>query len=917
MNSIEKPVSQSHTKQTGTVQFLTLLFFFFVSGACGLLYQVVWTRKLVLLFGTTSFAVSTVLTVFFLGLGLGSLLGGRWADRSRNPLLAYGIVEIIVGVWALAFILGIGTLETAVVGMLRSVASTREMGIAIRAVLSIAFLIVPTTLMGATLPLLARAVTQNPALRGWRIGMLYSINTFGAVAGCALAGFVLIESLGYTRATLVGVAGNIAVGLLALLLARKAQAPTLELNAEEPDRLAAASTTQERLALASVLLAFAVSGFCTLALEVMWTRMLTLVFIGTTYAYTTMLTSLLCGIAVGAVFAAGLADRSKHPVSLYGLVEMLAGAACLLSLILFAGMPQRYADLQSATRFDFQRMVQIYFTLSFMALFVPTFLFGMTFPLAVRAATSVPAKLGRHVGRLYSVNTFGGVLGALAGGYLLLPALGVHQGILLLGLILIAVGALLVLSCPRQKVTGKLGSLVLAACVSAALWFQLPADAGKALNQRYVPEKHTVLHYREGVEGTVVVTEPEDNEGESDRILWINGVQATQSIAKGVKMNRFQGVLPLLFDRDPKTVLFMCFGSGITAGTLSLSDFDRIDAVEISRDVLQAAPWFAADNFRVFESPKVNFIVDDGRNFLLTTENTYDVITFEPMPLAVTGVSTFYTREYYELCKAKLAPGGIVSQWIPLHSLDKDLVQSLMYTFNEVFPESCAWFLNADLFLIGSNQPLNVDLGRAQERLHTPKLWDGLTAAGLGDIPEILSCYFMDKSGVAKFSEGGIAMSDDRPWAEFVAPKLMFEQTVDASLKSLRPLYLPEMPSLSTAGLDPAKADELRNAVLRRRQARVHDLAGVELMYGGMIGGKQEEEFIKALTIDPGDLTAQYYLGDMASQRVDLFIRWEEFENAEAYLQQLLQVMPGDPDLLELQTTLQDAKAKSANPATP
>ncbi|MFA6240568.1 MAG: fused MFS/spermidine synthase [Candidatus Hydrogenedentales bacterium] len=913
MNSMQIPVSSLQIKREGTGQFVLLLFFFLVSGACGLLYQVVWTRKLVLLFGTTSFAVSTVLTVFFLGLGLGSLLGGRLADRSRNPLLLYGIMEVVIGLWALAFILGIGAVETFVVGALRNFASTREAGVAVRAVLSVAFLIAPTTLMGATLPLLARAVTTNPALRGWRIGMLYSVNTFGAVAGCALAGFYLIEQLGYTRATLIGVIGNVAVGLIALAVAtvKRPPAPAREVLSPDPAPHSPAASARERLALASVLLAFAVSGFCTLALEVMWTRMLTLVFIGTTYAYTTMLTSLLCGIAAGGLVAAGIADRSKHPVSLYGIIEVLAGGACFMTLVLFAGMPQRYAELQAASRFDFGRMVQIYFTLSFMALFPPTFLFGMTFPIAVRAAASSPALLGRHVGRLYSVNTFGGVLGAVAGGYLILPRLGVHNGVLVLGLLLVAMGVLLVLTCPTRKVAGKSVALAATFALVALLWFKLPTDAGQSLNQRYVPEEHIVLHYQEGVEGTVVVTEPEDNPGESDRILWINGVQATQSIEKGVKMNRFQGALPLLFDRDPKTVLFMCFGSGITAGTLSLSDFDRIDAVEISRDVLEAAPWFAADNFRVFENPKVNFVVDDGRNFLLTTQNTYDVITFEPMPLAVSGVSTFYTKEYYELCKAKLAPGGIVSQWIPLHSLNKDLVCSLMHTFNEVFPENCAWFLNADLFLIGSNQPLKVDLRRAQERLGNPALWKGLEDVGLGDIPELLSCYFMDKEGVAQFSRRGASMGDDRPWAEFAAPKLMFEQTVDETLKALRPFYIAEMPSLIAGGADPEMATALRDAVLRRREARVHDLLGVELMYGGMIGGKQEEEFIKALGIDPGDLTAQFYLYDMASQRVALFIRWGEFENAEEYLDRVLQVMPNDGDLLDLQKTLRATKEKN------
>jgi spermidine synthase len=954
--------------------FAAVLLFFFVSGACGLLYQVVWTRKLVLLFGTTSYAVSTVLSIFFLGLAVGSLWGGRLADRSARPLFLYGVFEILIGAWALAFILFVDQGEAIVVGVLRVATSSRPAGIGLRAFLALAFLIVPVTLMGATLPLLAKFVGQERRVRGLRIGALYSINTFGAVAGCAFTGFVLIAALGYTRTTLLGAATNGVVGVLAVLLSRRPSAPA-ESNREE---VAATGSSDEGGPMPPwlpglVVAAFAVSGCCALALEVLWTRMLAIVFLGTTYAFTTMLASLLCGIAAGSAFASGFVDRRHHPVALFGVVELLIGLSCLATLSVFEWLPGKLVQWQVDVGFEWARLVRVKFLLSFAALFVPTFLFGMTFPIVVRAVTASGSRLGRDVGRLYSANTFGGVVGAILGGFVLIPTLGTQNGIVVLGLILFGLGVILVLTCPTLRPVGvgsaaaivpiplgiavwasgwdgaaclsatasrvgamfpliathtgmavggllvfaalalivfvlplvpllrKAGALALAAagCIVAVL--TLPEDVSHALNRAYLVPGHEEIYYCEGVEGTVVVAQPADDPSGSNRVLYINGVQATASIEKGVKMNRLQGVLPLLFNREPRAVLFMCFGSGITAGTLGLSDFDRIDAVEISREVLDAAHLFKADNLNIIENPKVQFIVDDGRNFLLTTGNRYDVITFEPMPLALAGVSTFYTHEYYELCKARLNPGGLVSQWVPLHSLNLEVVQSLVLTFTQVFPEHSVWFVNADLFLIGSDEPLQIDYAGAASRTANPLVRKALHDVGFMDLPELLTCFFMSNEGLAEFVAGTV-MHDDRPWAEFEAPKLVYAggRSVAESLARLKQLYESPVEHTDFDGLSDADAARARRALDLRYRAKTHDLDGLELYYGGMVGSDQERHFKAALAVDANDFNARYYLKQLALQRTALYLRWREFDQAQVYLEDLLQYMPGSPELLVL-----------------
>ena len=359
-----------------------------------------------------------------------------------------------------------------------------------------------------------------------------------------------------------------------------------------------------------VLLAYAASGFCALALEVLWTRLLTVVFMGTTYAFTTMLTALLCGIAAGSGVAAAFADRvRRYAPLLFGGVQVLTGAACIAMLTGFAGLPKRLQQMQLDGGYHWDAMVQAKFVLSFAVLFLPMFLLGMTFPFVVRSVASTGSRLGRDLGRLYSANTFGGVFGSLAGGYLLIPLLGTHKGIVAMSITLAVAGALVMLACRAPRFPYRI--ILALICCGTVAWAArtAPRDIHEALNAGYIPEDHTVIHYREGIEGAVCVSEsknrPSEESSASERVLWINAMQATASIEKGVRMNRFEGVLPMLFDRDPRTALFMCFGSGITASTLGLFDFERIDAVELSRDVLEAAPAVCRRELQRYPEPEV------------------------------------------------------------------------------------------------------------------------------------------------------------------------------------------------------------------------------------------------------------------------------------------------------------------------
>jgi spermidine synthase len=754
-------------------------------------------------------------------------------------------------------------------------------------------------------PPLARFVTTDARVRGLRIGALYTLNTLGAVAGCFLTGFVFIERFGYLRTTLIGAAANLGIGLLALAVAARVERVEPEPEDEETPLLPVSLSARH---LKIILAAYALSGACALALEVLWTRLLIIVFLGTTYAYTTMLTTLLCGLVAGGALASLVVDRLRARVTALGGVLIFTGVSCVLMLGWIAGLPQHVIDIQQSAGMDWAAEVRGKFWLSFAVLFLPTCGFGATFPLVVRALSEWRATLGRDVGRLYSANTFGGMLGALAGGYVIIPLLGAHRGIVLLAALLTLAGVTLMLACPvtrpvRKRAFAATGILLFALALGRA-----PGDVSRALNAGYIPADHRVLHYHEGVEGTVAVSEPRTETHGANRVLWINRVQATTSIERGVRMNRFEGILPLLFDRDPREVLFMCFGSGITCGTLALSSFDHIDAVEICRDVLDAAPFFAADNFDVLHRKNVQFHIDDGRNFLLTTPRRYDVISFEPMPLALAGVSTFYTREYYLHCLDCLNPGGLVSQWIPLHSLDKEVVRALAHTFTAVFPEYCAWFINADLFLIGSNRPLHLDYAKAKAHLDQPELKAAAAAVGFNDPEELFASFLMDKAALDAYAADGRIMTDDRPWAEFIAPKLVYARSVPDAVRELAPRAVSPLALFAPDSADAAE----RDAIALRYRAHVNDFKGLVHYYTGMtIDTSASDAFKESLRIDARDANAQHYLKQITLNQGKLWLDWKELDKAESALTSALEFLPNDPELSQL---LNDVRNARVNP---
>jgi spermidine synthase len=745
--------------------FVVVVALFFLSGASGLVYQVIWVRLLTRIFGTTTFAVSALLAAFMGGLGLGSYLSGRYASRRPSPLRLFGILELGVGAYAVS----LGVLLAAAESLFLTLAAGTELSpfaeSLLKIALSFALLLPPTMLMGASLPLLVQQSVKTLGSVGRRTGALYAVNTLGAAFGCFAAGFYGIPLWGLAKTTLVAASVNAFVGLAAigLSLVDRDEGAGPEGDA---GRVAESSAPPPR-AFLWVFAAFATSGFAAIGLEVIWTRLFTLVFKGYTYSFSAMLSVLLIGIAMGSLLFAARADRARDTKSrkeLLGGLQIAIASAVVLGAPLFL-VVERFVRL-STIYFgnEWSVAAAAKFAASFAILIVPTLLFGAQFPVASRLATVSIDSAGGRVGLLYGVNVLGGITGALVTGFVLLPVLGTQKSLWLLAGALAATGfALIGLEPfrPRRIAFALLPALL----ASVFSW-----DVSKRLHETWLVGDELMGYYREGAAATVMVAEYPPGMKEEKRIL-VNGSSASNSTQYGLAVNRIQGCLPFLFERMPKRVLATCFGTGITFGTLAQFDVERIDGVDISPEVIAAAPRFGAQNYDVVRQGRVRLHIDDGRNYLLKSVDRYDVITMEPMPPALAGVSDLYTREFYRLCRERLHPGGIVSQWVPLYFLGIEDVRMLYRTFAESFPYVLVFFYNFDTFLVGSDQPLLLSAEMFSARLGSDRLAADLSSIGLSTPERMLGTFLMDRAAALRFAGNAPIVTDDLPYVEFTGPK--------------------------------------------------------------------------------------------------------------------------------------------------
>jgi spermidine synthase len=757
-----------------TVAIVALLFF--VSGLSGLIYQVVWVREFGNVFGNTVYSASLVIAVFMLGLGAGSYAVGRWADRqyARRPeslLLAYGVVEIVIGAAALAvslFLPHLGAVSASVSSYVREANGWHALSLgshAMRSAIAALVLTPITILMGGTLTLLIRYFVRVADEEGAaRIAVLYGINTVGAAAGAFLTDFVLVRAVGLQRTQWLAVLGNIAVGIVAIALA-SGRRPDLSGPARRPDLSGPASSSS---ALAWTSLAIAMSGFAAMGMEIVWFRHFTLLLGGFRAVFSLLLMVILIGIGAGALAGGWLHRTIGRPVQLLMLGEALFVASTVAGLAAadLRGVLTQEAYISGARLRELLLMMRP----MLVEVGVPAFVMGLTFPLANAVVQHAEQAVGRRAGALYLSNTVGAVCGSLAAGFLLLPVLGMQRSATLLLIVAAAsVMPLAIAGRARRSIAVPVVALGIGAAAVASL-LRMPPDFVIGRAQMALPPGQQRLTLVEGVNEVVSVVDV----GAGGRLLLTNDHSMSGTTPGAQRYMRALAHIPLLSIERPSAALVIGFGVGNTTHAISLHPaIRRIEIADLSRAILDHASYFAHANQHVLADPRIAVYVEDGRQHLrMARGEPYDLIALEPPPIAQAGVGALYSREFYRLARARLAPGGYISQWLPAYQVPPGTTLAMIRAFVDVFPQAvllCG--TSQELLLVGANGPrVEIDPERVAAALAAaPAVQSDLQRVGFATIAEIVATFVAGPRTLDEASRGRAPVTDDRPIQEYGA----------------------------------------------------------------------------------------------------------------------------------------------------
>ena len=796
------------TSQRRELAFFALLPLFFLSGATALAYQTLWVRELELVFGTSTFAISTVLSAFMGGLAVGGFVMGRYADRVGHPLRAYGLLEIGIGLYAVVFPHVVDAVSPLYLSLWRSMEpGPLVFGLAQFALVGTT-LVLPTALMGGTLPLLARFATERLGSAGDRVGTLYSINTFGAVVGTLVCGFVLLPGVGRSDTTWIAAAANLLLGSAAVALDAWTREQTLRAVAD----VAPPTPFRGTGALGVVSVAIGLAGFSALVYEVAWTRLLALMLGASVYSFTLMLLAFLVGIAIGGKLGGPVSDRLwargglEAVMVAFAVVEIGIALLSFLMMYLYPELPYWYVWIFDAFEAaDHPRAVWVVsLVVSALVMTPPAVLMGMHFPMAVRAVIGREDELGGPVGVVYGANTLGGVAGAFLAGFVLLPNIRVQGTISVAALAELLAAVLLIGwgTAPGRRALLAIPGVVLVALAVLGVaarppWDPMLMTAGM---YHYVTsfDDHTregirefsidlydLVYYAEGLSSVVTVARNKENGN-----LWLaNNGKVDASTTIDMPTQGLCSLLPMQFVEKPDDVLVIGLASGVTAGAVSqVTTIQNLEVVELEPVIERAATFFAAYNHDIVNNPKMRLIRNDGRNHvLLAPEHSYDVIVSEPPNPWISGVANLFTKDFLEVGKTRLKPGGVWSQWVQLYGMDSDDLRSLLRTFAEVYPYVLVYATieEADLVLVGSESPIAPTPEAADRLFRFPGVREDLAEIPITGPMGIVALYQFDRDQILKMAEGAPLNTDDDMLIEYSAPLNLHADTSDDNVTLL------------------------------------------------------------------------------------------------------------------------------------
>jgi len=807
--------------------YLFVIACFFLSGAAGLIYQILWIRMVDKVTGSSPYAVASVLTVFMAGLGAGSYLAGRLLKKietKKGLLFAYGLMEAAIGIYGLLspllIKLPIPFYRWAYNGIFDMFWLYQILGLFGCGVV----LFLPVALMGATLPILCRFYVSDLGVLGEKAGRLYGINTVGASVGAILAGFILIPYLGLWGSLFAAAAVNLSVGFGCVYYAGGISENTpgssrdsiCKENTAENIR-GACSPFQERLRICALVI-FAVSGFCSMAYEVIWTRLLALLMGPTTYSFTIVVSTFILGLAAGSMVFGRIADRVKDPFSLLVLTQMLAAVFSAVISQFLGGGQFFFAKIIYALKDGFGLLMLTQSLVLFLALLLPTLLLGAAFPLVNKIYTRTIQGLGRSVGTAYAINTVGAILGSCLAGFVIIPFLGKENGLRLLtglqffsamagGLAFVNWGGIKGLRWPAAALCAVAGIVIFA---QLPTWNRMLLSYGRYRDFRSLEgdflrtswaealfkgtdilmrheRGRKLVFYGDGAGGFTTVERLTDSLG-TERYTLLNSGKPDASSHGDRSTQTLLAHVPMLFHPGAKDVMVLGLASGMTAGEVLLYPIKRLDVVEISEEVVEACRIFSQWNNKCLDNPLSSVIIQDGRNHLALTSKVYDVIVSEPSNPWMAGLANLYSKEFFETVKDRLGEKGVFVQWIHSYEMDWPTFSMVGRTFASVFPESLMLATLTgvgDYLLVGFKDRRKLDLEGASERLE----FAGKSVNMFLPDARLIYHLIVSEDLGNLFGEGPVH-TDNRPRLEFAAPRMLHKkgEEIDENIRAGRSL---------------------------------------------------------------------------------------------------------------------------------
>jgi len=867
-----------------------ILLFLLLSGSCGLIYEIVWMKMLTLVIGNTVFAITTVLTAFMGGLALGSFLAGRFIDKIKDPLRTYGILEGGIGAYALLLPLFIAGTEPLFRIIYQGINPSFYTFSLLRFVVCGIILLIPTTLMGATLPVLSKHFVERQSHVGWNVGLLYGVNTFGAVLGSFAAGFILIPTLGITWTIYLAALLNLLICAGMLKLAKnRIQLEPSESKGKPKGKKRKKERAEEVVPEGwgtiqwVVVAGIGVSGIAAMIYQIAWTKVLLLSIGSSVYAFSLIVTAFICGLALGSLIIGKFIDRRKDLVLWLALLQGAIGLSALLIVPLLGKLPVFVAETIFTSSRSFQYVHFAEFAVIFALILVPTFMMGAAVPMAIKICTTDVRRVGKFFGNVYAVNTLGAIIGSFMAGFILIPWLGAQSSIFIAVAMNITAAGVILLHAPSLSSPRRLAGALATVVIAVLVWYPISQWDASVLSSgpflyahRYkdisttkgidlraaMKEGIQTLYFKEGLHAVVAVQKT----SEGNLALQVNG--KTDASSRGDAATQLMlGHLPLLLHQRAENVLVIGLGSGMTLGAVERYPVKGVDVVEIEAAVVEASRYFNDFSGDPLNDPRVNLIVADGRNHLALTSRQYDVIISEPSNPWISGMANLFTREFFDLAKKRLRGGGLMCQWVHGYSMSSIDFKTIVRTFQAVFPHVTVWeaSFGGDYLLIGSPQDLNVDYQMLIDHMRDESMRADMGTMNIKDPAEFINKLVITEEAIAEYTKGAPLHTDDNARLEYSAPKALLEVRSTLLLEELyhyRSNPADMLRSLRWVEIDTQMEKDL-SAMFRGKK---EVLRGYISSYANGAEKNAIKRFEAGLAISPGDYDATYLLARLNYQ---------------------------------------------------